>query len=403
MTSPLPTPAAERIDALDALRGFALGGILLINLTAFASPGGPPGFGGDDAPADRAAVFALLWLVESKFFCLFSLLFGIGFSLQLARAEAGGAGATRRFARRLIALGGFGVAHILLLWEGDILLVYAVTGALLLLFRNRTPRGLVVWAVWLLAVPLAVYAILFVGLLAARLDPNLGAELRAADAELVQTFADARRKASESAADFGSLMRERIASYGETGVLLASRIPTILAMFLIGLAAGRTGLLVASDDRLLRRLRVWGLGVGLTAAALIAVGAFVLPPVSGLLALLFNQAFAGPVLALGYAGAFLLLTRRPGWDRRLAPLAAVGRMALTNYLAQSLICSVLFVRWGFNLGTVVPPLGQLGVAVVIFAVQVLVSLCWLRAFRFGPMEWLWRSITYWRWQPLRRG
>lgn len=300
-------------------------------------------------------------------------------------------------------LSGFGAAHILLLWEGDILLLYATVGFILLLFRRTSSQGLLMWAGGLLAVPLAVYTLLFAGTLLTRLVPETAAELQRLDAEVTELFRHGREQAMERPrpADFGELVTEHAAGYAETGVLLASRIPTVLAMFLLGLYTGKRGVLTDPDDRLLKRVRRWGLGVGLTLSGLVTLAAFTLPAVSGLAALFFNQAVAGPVLAAGYAAEFLLLARRGGWW--LAPLAAVGRMALTNYLTQSLACSVLFARWGFRLGPLVPPPAQLAVAAGIFAAQVGVSVLWLRRFRFGPLEWLWRTLTYGKVQPLRRG
>lgn len=398
---PAPVPDRERIDALDAIRGVALGGILLINLTAFAAPFGPPGFRAGDGWADRVVDGLLLLLVESKFFCLFSLLFGAGFAVQLLRAEGRG-GFAGRFTRRLLALAGFGAAHILLLWEGDILLLYAVVGAILPLFRNAAPRRLLAWAAGLLAVPLAVYAVAVATTLVGRVSPDGAAEMAKLDGELVQAFAAARESASTSPpVSYPDTIGRRLSGYAETGLLLATRIPTVLAMFLLGLYAGRQGVLTGGEERL-RRVRGWGLVVGLAASGLVVAGVFTLPPASALVALFFNQAAAGPVLALGYGSALLLLARRPEWGRVLGVFAPVGRMALTNYLAQSVICSVLFAGWGLRLGQVVPPAAQLAMATGVFTAQVVLSALWLRAFHIGPAEWVWRSLTYGAVQPLRR-
>ena len=153
---------------------------------------------------------------------------------------------------------------------------------------------------------------------------------------------------------------------------------------------------------LLRGVRRWGLGAGLLLSLLVTGVYFTAPPVTALAGLFFNQALAGPLLGLGYAATLGLLVLRVGsvWFN---PLAVVGRMALTNYLFQSAICAVLFWPMGFGLAGTVRPVGQAGIATLIFLGQVLLSAVWLRYFRYGPLEWLWRAFTYLRWPTLRKG
>ena len=400
-----PVAAAERVAALDVLRGFALFGIVLINLTAFKAPGSPPALGFEGGFGDRLVLWGLVTLVESKFFTLFSLLFGVGFGVQLVRAEARGAALGARFFRRLLVLGLFGVLHIVLLWEGDILLLYALLGGVLFWFRKTPPRRLLRWLTGLLAVPLVLFSLMLGGSLVVRGLPGAAAQMRALDGEFVQAIDQARAEETQiyRTGSYGDILSRRLSNYTVTSALLVTRVPTVLAMFLLGLYVGKAGILRNTDASLplLKRARFWGLGLGLPAALLVTAGYLLLPGVSGILALFLNQALAGPILALGYAAALVLLARRRTWERRLAPLAATGRMALTNYLTQSLVLTLLFYGYGFGLAGRVTPSGGVLIAASVYGVQVLFNVWWPKRFRFGPLEWVWRSLTYGQVQPLR--
>ena len=196
----------------------------------------------------------------------------------------------------------------------------------------------------------------------------------------------------------------RVQSYGRNAWIQLVVAPTVLAMFVLGLAAGRRHLArqAAGHLALLRRVRSWGLVIGLPVAALSATGASLLPTLSALMCLWVNGTVAGPLLALAYGSGIALLWHRPGWQRFLRPLAAMGRMALTNYLLQSVIATLLFYGYGLGLAWRVSPSLALVIAAVILAGQVLISGWWMRRYRFGPAEWLWRTLTYGARQPLRR-
>ena len=403
--SPSPVAVSERVAVLDALRGFALFGILLINITAFKAPGGPPGLGFEGGFADRLVLWGLIAFIESKFFTLFSFLFGVGFAVQLLRAQARSVPFAARFARRLLILGLFGALHVVFLWEGDILLLYALVGSMLLLFRSTPPRKLLRWIAGLFLVPLTFFGLLLGGSLMARALPAFAPQLRVADEEFIQVFEEARAEEVRlyGTGNYAGILAKRVTNYTATFVLLLTRVPSVLAMFLLGLYVGRTGILqgVGENIPLLRRVQFWGLSLGLLAALLVTAGYTHLPSVSAVLALFFNQASAGPLLSLGYAATFVLLARSPAWQRRFRPLSATGRMALTNYIVQSLVCSTLFYGYGFGLAGKVTPSTAMVIAVGVYTVQTLFSVWWLRHFRFGPLEWVWRSLTYGRVQPLR--
>lgn len=398
---------AERIEIVDILRGFALFGILLVNMAPFKAAAGPPSFGADGPLVDRLASLGILLLAQSKFFTLFSFLFGFGFAIQLLRAQARGVPFVPRFARRLLVLLVFGLLHAVLIWDGDILTLYALFGFVLLLFRDSAPRTLLRWSAGLLLVQLLLLAA-GIGVLAwwsatpagaaqiVEVESVVGRELAATRADALHVY---------GAGSYGEILAERVSGLPFVwGFLLSLQATPVFAMFLLGLYVGRRGILQRPDEHLalLRRTRFWGLLGGLLVNLLI-VGAFTqVGPVAALLVLGLNFPLGGPLLSMGYAATLALLVRRERWQCRLAPLAATGRMALTNYLLQSLICTTLFYGYGFGLfGRFGPAAGVL-IAIVIYALQIPWSVWWLRRFQFGPMEWLWRSLTYGRVQPMRR-
>lgn len=401
----LPDREASRIGVIDVLRGFALCGILLIHVPIFSQPGAPPGFAHSGSLFDGLLLYGLIFFVEAKFFSLFAALFGIGFAVQWQSAEAKGQPFVPRFRRRLLLLGLFGALHATLLWESDILLLYALVGLLLIPLRNAPPEKLLRWAVWLLAVPLAVYLLALGGLALAQLDPDSAERIREAEAQFSTSFAAERGAVAARYAltDPVQALVQRTLDYLSSSALLLTRVPSVLAMFLLGFYVGKRNLLrdVGAHLPLLRRVRAWGLGVGLPASLLVTLAYSQLSPFAALTSLGVNQVFAGPVLALGYAATLVLLVRHPLWQRLLGRLASYGRMALTNYLLQSALCGLLFYGYGLGLVQRVSPLQALGLALALNVALIGLSVLWLRHFRMGPAEWLWRTLTMGQAQPLR--
>ena len=403
-----PVGDAERIEVVDVLRGFALCGILFVNIMWFKAPGSLGAFSFEGPSLDRLVAAGVLALAQGKFFTLFSFLFGWGFATQLLRAEerGGGVGFPRRFLRRSAVLGLIGVVHIALLSEGDILLLYAVVGLLLLPLRHSRPEILLRWVKWLLVVPAAVWLLFFGALALGRAFPDGAEEIAVSDRETEEAFRTEARTTTAAYLEpaFARTAATRVQIYRRNAWLQLVLAPTVLAMFVLGLAAGRRDLgQHAVDHRaLLRRVRTWGLVIGLPLAALLAAGISLLPTLSALMCLALNGAVAGPLLAMAYAAGIALLWQRPGWQRWLRRLAAMGRMALTNYLLQSVIATLLFYGYGLGLARRVSPSLALLIAAAILAGQILISGWWMRRYRFGPAEWLWRTLTYGARQPLRR-
>lgn len=394
-----PVQAWERIQALDAIRGFALLGVLLMNLhfwfrgpveAYWASAHPYRGFG--DAWTD----VAMMVFFNGKSVTLFSFLFGVGLSVQLERAAARGAAFGAYAARRLSSLLAFGLLHIALLWCGDILYYYALIGAPLLLFLRRSARAAFIWGVALIVLPLVA------GLLLA--SPPTAAELAHRQAQAV-----AGAQASLAAYGHGSWLQAatfRLHQFWGIFQDVKSFVPYTLGLFLLGAAAWKRGVFRDPESHLkLIRAVAWLGLVGLVATlALVAwalrAGRFSDLDLGSDLAMLGY--LITPLLSFGYAAWILLLWRREAWRRVLAWLAPMGRMALTNYLLQSLVLTWLFNGYGFGLyGKLGPFLGTLGIGLALYALQILLSIVWLRRFQYGPLEWLWRCLTYGARQPFR--
>ncbi|GAB3967766.1 DUF418 domain-containing protein [Streptomyces sparsus] len=375
-----PSARAPRLHSADALRGFALLGIMVVNIRYFASGyavhgAEDPAF---DGPLDDAARFAVSLLFETKFYLLFSFLFGYSFTLQTQSAERAGRRLGPRHLRRLAGLFLLGAAHAVLLFYGDILAAYAVLGLLLYLLRDVSNRTALVLAGCLLG-----WVALMFGALAAALPVEVdGGTLRSG-----------QETAQELAGGAGSLVAlnlEMLPSFA-VGMVL-HQAPTAMAMFLVGLVAGRLRLLADPGSRtvLLRRVQWVGFLLGGAGAVLYAV----LDNTQRELAALAVSPVVAPLLSGAYAATLLrFFGTAPGRRLRNA-LAPAGRMALTNYLGQSVVYVLLFTGVGAALvGSVSPPL-LLSVAGAVFAVQLLVSHWWLRRFRYGPVEWALRAFSY---------
>ena len=399
-----PVAPVERISEVDIARGFALFGVLLVNLYSF---------GADsiawNTPLDRLAFAIMHFFFDSKSWTLFSMLFGFGFALQLSRANVQGRPFLSTYLRRLAVLFAFGAAHTLL-YDGDILMLYAELGLGLLVLHRLPTRWLLVLAVGLLLIfPFSHFV-----------TPDRDSEI----GSHIQTVADARvtlefdRQTHVYAT--GSL--GKVAAYNATAI---PAIPfeefnwadsglAAFAMFLLGYVIGRSGIMnnIPGNTPSIARVRAWGLGIGLTAMA----AELVLTTSSGYavyrtssavpLVLLAGDlifAFGIVALALGYAATLVLGAQTRKGSTLLAPLAGVGRMALTVYLTQTLIFTSLFYGYGLGMAYRVGPAIVSVWAVGIFIGQVLACRWWLRRYRFGPAEWLWRSLSYLKWQPLRHG
>lgn len=414
------TKPSERLAALDILRGFALLGILTMNIT-LGLPGAArlvPTIAGGFSGANFVVWVAGYLLCDEKMITLFSLLFGAG--ILLIAGKPGG-NAAQLFARRQIILLGIGLFHAYLIWEGDILVPYALCGLAVYKLRHLPPRRLLALAfvLWLPSVALSsFFAERFTGAQAAqgRIEASraAGQSPAAADleaAEALQGFrpspADVARLIEENRSStwWNLVVRRAPDTFGfQTIIFLASFFWTISARMLVGMALFKLGILSGGrTPRFYLRLTLIAYALGLP---IVGMAMFSLlqrdfdPAFLFRVGLQVNQ-FGSLFVAIGHASLLMWFHTTGRLQTALGLLANVGRMALTNYLLQSLIATTIFYGYG---------LGQFGqwdrvhLAYLVFAIwtlQLAFSAIWLREFRYGPVEWLWRSLSYGVRQPMR--
>lgn len=393
-----PTKPKERIDSLDVLRGFALFGILWANL-----PGG-----GGPSPLDTISDWMEAFLVRGKFVTIFTFVFGVSFSLQFARAAKRGRGHVGFYLRRLFFLFLIGVCHCVFVWDGDILTSYALFGAYLVAVHRMPQKAILALALSLYFVVLITNEIRFtqrVSLEAGaartvRIDPARDRERRQRMmAEEARTYATV---------SYQNLVRNRWAEIrGGLGQGRTYIPDSTFVLFLIGMWAGRRGVFQdwRSHRELLRGITVWGLPIGLTLyfggplqSYLITGGHITWLSGSPLRA---GVSIGQQAQGLAYAAAIVLLLQTERWRRGLSTLRWAGRMALTNYLMQSLVFTVAAYGYGLGLYPILTGSVRLLYAVLFFTAQAYLSRWWLARFSFGPAEWVWRSLTYGKAQPWR--
>jgi len=399
-----PMEPERRLETVDMVRGFALFGVLLVNMYNF-------GASSLDwtAPIDELAFSIKRFFFETKSWRLFSFLFGFGFALQMLRAEQRGASFLPFYLRRLAVLFVIGMAHALL-YDGDILMYYAELGLILVLFRKVPPNVLlVVSAILIMAFPVERAV---TSLIEGPQDIS-SPEVRLEEAR--KRLEERRQSHPYSVGSISDVMAENAQAI-PANVLTDLRGPesvlAIFPMFLLGLYAGRRRIFhdVEAHHVLIRRVFVWGLSIGLLGMSgerilHLTVGYSVFSSVQE--ATVLQQfigdiffAFGSTALCLGYAAAITLAVQHDGWNRIVSPFGAVGRLALTTYLVQTLMFTTLFYGYGFGQVFRIGPAAVTAYALLFFSIQIVACAWWLRHFRFGPMEWLWRTITYLRVQPI---
>ncbi|MCA8955392.1 MAG: DUF418 domain-containing protein [Planctomycetes bacterium] len=387
---------SERLPFLDALRGFALLGILVANIRGMPCSTPPT------APIADTVGFYATWLLEGKFYSLFSFLFGIGFSIQMIRGEQKGTRYVSFYLRRLAVLLVIGNLHAYLAWSGDILWLYATLGFLLLAFRRTSDRTVLAWALSLLLLPIPYYCALMVGY--DGWDPSRWS-IRTPPRDL---FAWLPRDVPSQRDNSFSLGLGEILStnakcmlWRYNDLLMSGRPFRVLGMFLLGLYAGRKRIFenVEAHLPLIRRIFWFGLVAGLVMNLCMAVvrqGFFPL----GMTGFYRTTCYTLGVhlLSLAYVAGLVLAWRTELGHRLLSLLVPHGRMALTNYLTQTAMYLVVFYRFGFALHPSLE-VTLFGIVPGYFILQVLWSHLWFRLFPQGqgPAEWVWRRLTYgWR-------
>lgn len=388
-----------RIADVDALRGCALFGILVVNIGAFATPWfglglTDPAFHGG---VDRATHFLVALLFETKFYLLFSFLFGYSFTLQMRAAARAEAPFVPRMLRRQAGLWLIGALHAVLLFHGDILTTYAVLGIALLALHRCGERQALSLAFVLVAVCAAFWA--GMAWLQSLQPAGDAADNAVAMAQKAATALAAYR------ATPAAVVHQHLRELSDIWiVLLLVQAPCALAMFLCGLAAGKREMLLHAADYLPLRRRLLRAGAlaGLPGAVFYAWTSVYGDSQAWQVAGLAVGLASAPLLAGAYLALALALFERLRDGTLFALLADTGRMALSNYLLQSSVCAWLFLAYGMRLMGGVSPLGALALAVIIFSLQLPLSRWWLRGHAYGPVEWLLRALTIAAWPRWRR-
>ena len=402
---PGPVAATERIVPIDVLRGFALLGILVMNIQSFAMVGAA--YDNPTALGDLRGANFLVWLLshllaDQKFISIFSMLFGAGIVLMWQKAESSGVGPTQLHYRRMGWLMLFGLLHAYLLWYGDILYTYGVCGLFVYLFRRKSPRTLVSSALILAAIG----SLIAIGL-GSLWVPHWSPHIRA---EYLEDWLPSPQVINEEVAAYrGSWidqMSERVptAFYIETSMFLTFYFWKASSLMLLGMALFK---LRAFHARWSRRRYLLLVGAGL----LVGIPMIIVGVVQNFAKHwdIGYSYYAGAqynywgsyLVALGWIG-LIMLWCQGSWAAALQErTAAVGRTAFSNYILQTIICTTIFYGYGFGYFGSVSRTSQILIVFAIYAAQLVIAPFWLRHFQFGPLEWLWRSVTYGKRPPFR--
>ena len=401
-----PTAAKERIVLLDVLRGIAVFGMFTVNMTAHL----PWGSAFREQPlggTDGTVMILIALLTEDKFITIFSFLFGIGFFLQLERAGSRGEPFLGTYLRRLLALFFIAALTIVASVDADILISYAFFGMALPFFYKRSTRVLLAGAVVCLTLQLALSNFETVSHL---ITPTQSEQI-----ELVNGESNPDALANERARVYREGSFQEIANYRASRLLeylfsweyLVTSDPILLGLMLLGCYVCRRGALQNSEARMkmARTALPWLLSVGVAGTVTsVWLGHFV-DVDSDLLTLIGDLAawpVGAPVLGLGYVAIITLVMEKEACRRVMLPFAHVGRMALTNYLFHGFVIAAFTYQWGLGLYGEMGPFWGLMAVFAIFPLMIIASSWWMGRFQFGPVEWLWRTLTYGQIQSFRR-
>ena len=399
-----PILQQDRIQSLDLLRGFAVLGILIMNVQSFSMP--EAAYLNPMAYGDLTGLNKWIWIIshilaDNKFMSIFSMLFGAGIVLMSSRIEKKGRRSAAFHYRRILWLLLFGLVHAYLFWYGDILVAYAVCGILVYLFRKLKPG-------WLLTIGVAVMSVgsllyLFFGLTLEFWPPEqieMGKQFWLPPAEELQSEIEAYRGSWTDVFN----QRYPMALAMQTFVFFINYGWHTGGLMLIGMALYKWGLF--SGERTKKFYLSTFLICALIGYSLVLMGlklnienqfSF---EYSMYLGSQFNY-WGSLFVAIAYS-SLIMLVFQSGWFKWcVKSLRLVGRAALSNYLFDTLICTTIFYGYGFGLFARLDRIFHVLIVLVIWITQILITRWWMGKFRFGPAEWLWRSLTYWKRQEMR--
>ncbi|MFC0189723.1 DUF418 domain-containing protein [Fictibacillus aquaticus] len=397
--SVLPVGEGERIEVLDVMRGIALLGILLVNMKSFAGPDTPISYLSYaywNESYNVAATILLDFFVQGNFITMFSFLFGFGIIIMKERAEAKERRILPIFARRQIVLFLFGVLHVVLFWHGDILINYAGIGMIALLFIRRKPKTLFLTGIIILtlysALMTAGNALYWATGEPVKTQKQDDAKYEAEIEEMINVYSDGT---------FTEIMAVRISEWQELNAFFIITAIALLPMFLFGMYS-------AKKRNLYTPKNLWRI---LAATFILGAGSKLLPVLfysekgkSGVYETtwIWGYEFGGAMMSLFYLSLIVLLYKTVNGKKLLSAFAAPGRMAFTIYLMQSVICTTIFNSYGLGLYGSIGPMTGAFLAAVIFSVQLIFAKWWIKRYTMGPLEWVWRTLTYGKVLKLKR-
>ncbi|MET0960670.1 MAG: DUF418 domain-containing protein [Psychrobacillus psychrotolerans] len=380
-----PTGVNERIISIDVMRGFALLGIFVVNMLFFHSPYiyiNP--YTWFQNPSDYETFKMIDIFVQGSVYPLFSMLFGYGLAMQFQKSMANGGPFAKFAVRRLTVLLIIGCIHAFLIWAGDILITYALAGFVLILMIRLKPIWLLLISIFLFLIPNGLlYGLVYLGSL---LEPNatiIYTGIQEIEASIV----------AYGQGSWGDIFSQRLADWlymSGNGLIVISMLSTIVPFLLLGAAAAKWKLIERA-----RELKVYWM---ITVLVMLIVGTVIkwLPYLleANLFTMGIQDTFGGPLQAIAYAGIIALVCSIPFTAKILSPISKVGRMSMTTYLMQSIIATTIFYAYGFGLYGKIDLSTGTWMAIGIYAFQVVFAEIWFTKFKQGPVEMLWRKLTY---------
>ncbi len=408
--------AATRYESLDAIRGVAVMGILAMNIVAFAMPFAAyanPVAGGPVGTIDLATWFFNFILIDSKMRGMFSMLFGASTLLVIQSAEASGRSAAGAHYSRMVWLAIFGLVHFYFIWFGDILFLYAMCGLLLFAFRDLSIKALILWAIGFLIVGIGLlasgwltFALAEAGRLPAAFATQIEGDLAQMNADMGPAATSYGEEVAVYLGSYASIVAHKTSEeVAEPFVSTLMFLWETMGLMLIGMALFKSHMLTGEWG--VARYRTWALRCFLVAIPPLVVLAFYqiengFSAVSVFGASLSLSAPFDIVMTIGWAALIMLLIRTAASDAVRARLAATGRMAFTNYLTTSIVMTTIFYGYGLGLYGSVGRTALYLFCVGMWAAMLVWSKPWLDRFNYGPFEWIWRSLSRARIQPMRK-
>ncbi|MCZ8539265.1 DUF418 domain-containing protein [Psychrobacillus psychrodurans] len=380
-----PTGVNERIISIDVMRGFALLGIFVVNMLFFHTPYiyiNP--YTWYQNPSDYETFKMIDIFVQGSVYPLFSMLFGYGLAMQYMKSEANGSPFSKFAVRRLSVLLIIGCIHAFLIWAGDILITYALAGFVLILIIRLKPIWLLLISIFLFLIPNGLLnGLVYLGSL---IEPDamvIYTGIQGIEASIV----------AYGQGSWGDIFSQRLADWlymSGNGLIIISMLFTIVPFLLLGAAAAKWKLIERA-----RELKLfWSVTVLVTLIAGTAIKWLPYLTEANLFTMSVQDTFGGPLQAIAYAGVIAMVCSIPIGAKILSPISKAGRMSMTIYLMQSIIATTIFYSYGFGLYGKIDISTGTWMAVGIFALQIVFAEFWFMKFKQGPVELLWRKLTY---------